>query len=155
MLAVSSSLGIDECHGELLPSEKLDILKGEIDKKEGRVAFVGDGINDAHSIVMADVGIAMGGLGSDVAVANADAVLMNDDPAKILALIKAAKKTKNHAIFNIAFSLTIKILIMAASIIGASTGLFELPLWVTVFGDSGAAMLAVLSSLLLSYSKVD
>ena len=153
--AVSSSLGIDECHGELLPSEKLDILKGEIDKKEGKVAFVGDGINDAPSIVLADVGISMGGLGSDVAVANADVVLMNDDPAKILTLIKVAKKTKNRAIFNIAFSLTIKILIMAASIIGASTGLFELPLWVTVFGDSGVAMLAVLSSLLLSYSKVD
>ncbi len=153
--AVSSTLGLDECHGELLPIQKQEILKGEIDKKEGKVAFVGDGINDAPSIVLADIGIAMGGLGSDVAVRNADVVLMHDDPSRILTLIKVAGKTKKRAIFNIVFSLTVKVGIMVASIIGASTGLFEIPLWVTVFGDSGVAMLAVLSSLLLSYSKVD
>ena len=152
---VSTTLGLDECHGELLPAEKQEILKGEIDKKEGKVAFVGDGINDAPSIVLADIGIAMGGLGSDVAVRNADVVLMHDDPSRILTLIKVADKTKKRAIFNIVFSLTIKVGIMAASIVGTSTGLFEVPLWVTVVGDSGVAMLAVLSSLLLSYSKVD
>ncbi len=153
--AVSMNLGLDECHGELLPAEKQDILKGEIAKNEGKVAFVGDGINDAPSIVLADIGIAMGGLGSDVAVRNADVVLMQDDPSRILTLIKVADKTKKRAIFNIVFSLTVKVGIMVASIIGTSTGLFEIPLWVTVFGDSGVAMLAVLSSLLLSYSKVD
>ena len=152
---VSSALGLDECHGELLPIQKQEILKGEIDKKEGKVAFVGDGINDAPSIVLADIGIAMGGLGSDVAVRNADVVLMHDDPSRILTLIKVADKTKKRAIFNIVFSLVIKVGIMVASIIGASTGLFEIPLWVTVLGDSGVAMLTVLSSLLLSYSKVD
>ncbi len=152
---VASTLGLDECHGELLPEEKQVILKSEIDKNEGKVAFVGDGINDAPSIVLADIGIAMGGLGSDVAVRNADVVLMHDDPSKILTLIKVASKTKKRAIFNIAFSLGVKIGIMVASIIGTSTGLFEVPLWVTVFGDSGVAMLAVLSSLLLAYSKVD
>ncbi len=153
--AVSMNLGLDECHGELLPAEKQDILKGEIAKNEGKVAFVGDGINDAPSIVLADIGIAMGGLGSDVAVRNADVVLMQDDPSRILTLIKVADKTKKRAIFNIVFSLAVKVGIMVASIIGTSTGLFEIPLWVTVFGDSGVAMLAVLSSLLLSYSKVD
>ncbi len=153
--AVSASLGLDECHAELLPEEKQKILQGEIDKKDGKVAFVGDGINDAPSIVLADIGVAMGGLGSDVAVRNADVVLMQDDPSRILTLIKVASKTKKRAIFNIVFSLMVKVGIMVASIIGTSTGLFEVPLWVTVFGDSGVAMLAVLSSLLLSYSKVD
>ena len=152
---VAATLGLDEFHGELLPAEKQEILKGEIDKKEGKVAFVGDGINDAPSIVLADIGIAMGGLGSDVAVRNADVVLMHDDPSRILTLIKVADKTKKRAIFNIVFSLTVKVGIMIASIVGTSTGLFEVPLWVTVVGDSGVAMLAVLSSLLLSYSKVD
>ena len=152
---VSVTLGLDECHGELLPEEKQKLLQEAIDKKEGKVAFVGDGINDAPSIVLADIGIAMGGLGSDVAVRNADVVLMHDDPSRILTLIKVAGKTKKRAIFNIVFSLVVKIGIMVASIIGTSTGLFAVPLWVTVFGDSGVAMLAVLSSLLLSYSKVD
>ena len=152
---VSATLGLDECHGELLPEEKQKLLQEAIDKKEGKVAFVGDGINDAPSIVLADIGIAMGGLGSDVAVRNADVVLMHDDPSRILTLIKVADKTKKRAIFNIVFSLVVKIGIMVASIIGTSTGLFAVPLWVTVLGDSGVAMLAVLSSLLLSYSKVD
>ena len=138
-----------------MPEEKQKLLQEAIDKKEGKVAFVGDGINDAPSIVLADIGIAMGGLGSDVAVRNADVVLMHDDPSRILTLIKVADKTKKRAIFNIVFSLVVKIGIMVASIIGTSTGLFAVPLWVTVLGDSGVAMLAVLSSLLLSYSKVD
>lgn len=152
---VADALGIDEAHGALLPEQKQGLLKDAIDRREGKVAFVGDGINDAPSIVLADIGIAMGGLGSDLAVSNADVVLMQDDPIKIITLINIASKTKKRAIFNIAFSLCVKLIILALSIIGASTGAFALPLWVTVFGDSGVALLAVLSSLLLSYSKVD
>jgi Zn2+/Cd2+-exporting ATPase len=152
---VADALGIDEAHGALLPKQKQEMLKNEIDKGKGKVAFVGDGINDAPSIVLADIGIAMGGLGSDLAVSNADVVLMQDDPIKIITLIKVARKTRNRALFNIAFSLCVKVAIMVLSLIGASTGVFALPLWVTVFGDSGVALLAVLSSLLLSYSKAD
>ncbi len=152
---VANVLGIDEAHGELLPADKQRYIQEKIDGKYGSLAFVGDGINDAPSIVLADVGVAMGGLGSDVAVKNADVVLMQDDPAKLLTLIKVAKKTKHRAIFNIAFSLGVKITIMILSVIAASTGLFDLPMWVTVLGDSGVALLAVLFSLLLGYSKID
>lgn len=153
--SVAKSLGIDEAHGELLPIDKQEFIQGRIDEKKGSVAFVGDGINDAPSIVLADIGIAMGGLGSDVAVKNADVVLMQDDPEKLLTLINVAKKTKHRAIFNISFSLGVKVAIMILSVIAASTGLFTLPMWVTVLGDSGVALLAVLFSLLLGYSKVE
>lgn len=152
---VARELSFDEWRGALLPAQKQELLKEEIAKGQGKVAFVGDGINDAPSIVLSDVGIAMGGLGSDVAVRNADVVLMQDDPSKILTLMRIAGKTKRRAIFNIAFSLGVKIAIMASSLLGAGTGWFEIPLWLTVLGDSGVAMLAVLSSLLLSYSKVE
>ncbi len=152
---VAKTLGIDEAHGELLPIGKQEFIQGKIDENKGSVAFVGDGINDAPSIVLADIGIAMGGLGSDVAVKNADVVLMQDDPEKLLTLINVAKKTKHRAVFNISFSLGVKIAIMALSVIAASTGIFTLPMWVTVLGDSGVALLAVLFSLMLGYSKVE
>lgn len=152
---IAKQLGIDAAYGELTPAQKQEFIKGKIDEKRGSVAFVGDGINDAPSIVLSDVGVAMGGLGSDVAVKNADVVLMQDDPEKLLALIRVAKKTKHRATFNIAFSLGVKIAIMALSVVAVSTGLFTLPMWVTVIGDSGVALLAVLFSLLLGYSKID
>ncbi len=152
---IAKTLSLDEAHGELTPAQKQEFIQGKIDEKQGCVAFVGDGINDAPSIVLADVGVAMGGLGSDVAVKNADVVLMQDDPSKLLVLIRVARKTKHRAIFNIAFSLGVKIAIMALSVIAVSTGLFTLPMWVTVIGDSGVALLAVLFSLLLGYSKID
>lgn len=153
--AVASNLGIDECHGELLPEQKQLYIHSRIDENSGAVAFVGDGINDAPSIVLADIGIAMGGLGSDVAVKNADVVLMQDDPAKIITLMNVAQKTKRRATFCIGFSLLVKIGIMVASVVAASTGAFVVPMWVTVLGDSGVALLSVLFALLLGYSKVD
>ncbi len=153
--AVAANLGIDECHGELLPEQKQLYIHSRIDENSGTVAFVGDGINDAPSIVLADIGIAMGGLGSDVAVKNADVVLMQDDPAKIITLMNVAKKTKRRAVFCIGFSLLVKIGIMVASVIAAFTGAFLVPMWVTVLGDSGVALLSVLFALLLGYSKVD
>ena len=152
--AVAKNLGIDEWHGELLPEQKQSYIRSRIDENSGAVAFVGDGINDAPSIVLADIGVAMGGLGSDVAVKNADVVLMQDDPVKLLTLIKVARKTKMRAMFCIGFSLFVKIGIMIASVIAASTGAFVVPLWVTVL-DSGVALLSVLFALLLGYSKVD
>ena len=153
--AVAKNLGIDEWHGELLPEQKQSYIHSRIDENSGAVAFVGDGINDAPSIVLADIGVAMGGLGSDVAVKNADVVLMQDDPVKLLTLIKVARKTKMRAMFCIGFSLFVKIGIMIASVIAASTGAFVVPMWVTVLGDSGVALLSVLFALLLGYSKVD
>ena len=153
--AVAKNLGIDEWHGERLPEQKQSYIHSRIDENSGAVAFVGDGINDAPSIVLADIGVAMGGLGSDVAVKNADVVLMQDDPVKLLTLIKVARKTKMRAMFCIGFSLFVKIGIMIASVIAASTGAFVVPMWVTVLGDSGVALLSVLFALLLGYSKVD
>lgn len=152
--AIAKQIKLDEWHGELLPAEKTELVQSIIDRKAGALAYVGDGINDAPSIVLSDIGVAMGGLGSDVAVANADVVIMNDDPYKVVTFLKIAKVTRNRAIFNIAFSLAVKAGIMIAAVIAAAMGTWELPLWVSILGDTGVALLAVLSSLLLQFKKI-
>ena len=96
----------------------------------------------------------MGGLGSDAAVANADCVILNDDPKQVVVLLKVARKTKNRAMFNIAVSLIVKAAVMVLSVIASATGAFVLPLWVGVLSDSGLALLMILSSLLLGFEKV-
>lgn len=154
-VAIGEQLGFQQIHGELKPEEKVASLDSLIKASTGRVGYVGDGINDAASIALSDVGIAMGGLGSDAAVANADCVILNDDPKKILTLLKVAKKTKNRAGFNIAVSLVVKIAVMIVSIIASATALFTLPLWVAVLADSGLALLMILSSLLLGLEKAN
>ena len=151
---MASSLGLKVVKGGLTPEQKTEALKELIAKKEGTVAFVGDGINDAPSIALSDVGIAMGGLGSDAAVANADCVILNDDPKKIITLLRVAKKTKNRATFNILASLGVKGIVMALSIAASATGAFSMPIVVSVFADSGLALLMILSSLLLGFDKV-
>ena len=153
-VAIGEQLGFQQIHGELKPEEKVASLDSLIKASTGRVGYVGDGINDAASIALSDVGIAMGGLGSDAAVANADCVILNDDPKKILTLLKVAKKTKNRAGFNIAVSLAVKIAVMIVSIIASATALFTLPLWVAVLADSGLALLMILSSLLLGLERI-
>lgn len=150
---VGRLLGLDEVYGELLPEQKQGYVAQIRDRGEGTLAYMGDGINDAAAIVLADIGVAMGGLGSDLAVANADAVIMNDDPYKIVTFVKIAKATRHRAIFNIAFALAIKIAIMAAAIAASAMGSWELPLWVSILGDTGVALLAVLNSLLLQFKK--
>ena len=143
-------LGLDQWHGGLLPQDKLSRL----DPMKGKgLAFVGDGINDAPSLALADVGIAMGGLGSDVAINNADIVILNDDLTKIPIALDIAKKTKRRAIFNIAFSLIIKGAVMVLSIVAAVMATWSLPLAVAIFADTGLAMLMILSSLLLAFAK--
>ena len=148
------SLGLKEVKGGLTPEQKTEALKELIAKKKGAVAFVGDGINDAPSIALSDVGIAMGGLGSDAAVANADCVILNDDPKKIITLLRVARKTNNRALFNILASLGVKGVVMALSIAASATGAFSMPIAVSVFADSGLALLMTLSSLLLGFEKV-
>lgn len=153
-LEIGKELGVDVVKYELRPEEKVSFLHSLIDEDDGSVAYVGDGINDAPSIVLADVGIAMGGLGSDVAVENADCVIMNDDPSKVVSLIKVAHKTRNRAAFNIAVSLIVKFAVMILAVIASIMGTWSLPLFVAVLADSGLAMLMILSSLLLGFSKI-
>lgn len=159
VIAAGNELGISECHGGLKPEEKSAHLEELIAKKDGAVAFVGDGINDAPSIVLSDVGVAMGGFGSDLVVQNAAVVLMGDDPEKIVTLKKIAKKSESKAKINILVSLIIKLGIMLLTIIfqivSIATGnLIEMPLWVAVFADSGLALALTLHSLSLLHSKL-
>lgn len=138
---ISKELGIDKVYGELLPTDKARILE-EIKKedREVRIAYVGDGINDAPVIAMADVGISMG-KGSDIAIETSDIVLMTDEASKIVDAIKIAKKTKRIVIQNIVFALAIKVLFLFLSAIGIST------MWEAVFADVGVTLIAVINSL--------
>ncbi len=147
---VGKELGIDEIHAELLPGEKLDILEELIEKSSKKVVFVGDGINDAPVLSRADAGIAMGMLGSDVAVESADIVLMTDEISKIPDAIKMSKFTSNIIWQNILIALGTKLIIMTLSIF------MEVSMWVAVFGDVGVAFIAILNSgrAIYSYKKV-
>lgn len=149
------ALGLSEYHGDLLPEEKLAYISAKSNTNEGMFVFVGDGINDAPSLARADVGIAMGGLGSDAAVASADCVIMNDDPCKVATVMHVARKTKRRAIFNIVCSLSVKLVVMILAVIASSMGTWSLPLFVSVFADTGLAMLMILSSLLLGMSRLN
>ena len=139
---IAEKLGIDKVFTELLPNEKVEKLE-EIYKTEsekGKVAFVGDGINDAPVLARADLGIAMGGAGSDAAIEAADVVIMNDEPSKIVTAIKIAKKTKEIVWQNITIAFAIKIVVMALGLFGDAT------MWEAVFADVGVALLAVLNA---------
>lgn len=142
-MEVSSKLRLDEVYSELLPNEKVIKLEDFYNEKsaKGKLIFVGDGINDAPVLARADVGIAMGGLGSDAAIEAADIVIMNDEPSKIVSAIKIAKKTKKIVIENIAFALGIKMVILLLGAFGMAT------MWEAVFGDVGVALIAVLNSM--------
>lgn len=140
----ASQLGITEVFSELLPQDKvskIEILLDELKDSNGKVAFAGDGINDAPVLARADVGIAMGALGSDAAIESADVVIMTDEPSKVADSIKISKKTMSIVRQNIVFSIGIKVLIMLASGIGIGS------MWLAVFGDVGVSFLAVLNSM--------
>ena len=139
---IAEKLGIDKVFTELLPNEKVEKLE-EIYKtksKKGKIAFVGDGINDAPVLARADLGIAMGGAGSDAAIEAADIVIMNDEPSKIVTAIKIAKKTKEIVWQNITIAFAVKIIVMILGLFGDAT------MWEAVFADVGVALLAVLNA---------
>ena len=139
---IAEKLGIDKVFTELLPNEKVEKLE-EIYKTKSekeKVAFVGDGINDAPVLARADLGIAMGGAGSDAAIEAADVVIMNDEPSKIVTAIKIAKKTKEIVWQNITIAFAVKIIVMILGLFGDAT------MWEAVFADVGVALLAVLNA---------
>ena len=136
---IAGKIGITSLHSELLPEDKVRIIEEIIwrSSKGKKVAFVGDGINDAPVIMRADVGIAMGGLGSDAAVEAADIVLMEDHPSKIAEAIKIARKTRTIVWQNILFALAVKGFFIALGIVGIAS------MWEAVFGDMGVALIAI------------
>ncbi|WP_346940553.1 heavy metal translocating P-type ATPase [uncultured Clostridium sp.] len=140
---VAKQLGLDEVYSELLPDqkvEKVEVLDKEKSSK-GKLIFVGDGINDAPVLARADIGIAMGGVGSDAAIEAADVVIMTDEPSKIASAIKIAKKTRTIVMQNIVFALGIKAIILVLVALGLGT------MWEAVFGDVGVTLIAVLNSM--------
>ena len=142
-LRVANELGLDEYHSSLLPEDKVERLRDIMcERKNGEtVAFAGDGINDAPVLANADIGIAMGALGSDAAMEAADVVLMDDKPSKIALAINIAKRTLSLARGNIIFTLAVKAAILVLAIFGFA------PMWLAVFGDVGVTVLAVLNSM--------
>ena len=151
---VSNALGCDYYKAELLPSMKQDAVREFQKEVGGAVGFCGDGINDAPTLAYADVGFAMGKGGADVALDNADVVLTDDDPHKIVSFLRIAKSTRNVAMVDIVGSLLVKAAIAALSLASAISGAFTLPLWVAVLADSGLASVMVLNSLALYFRKV-
>ncbi len=137
--SVAGALGIDEYHAQLLPADKVSQVEKLL--KEGTLAFVGDGINDAPVLTRADVGIAMGALGSDAAIEAADVVLMDDQPSKIAAAIRIARRTIRIAKENIGFAIGIKVLVLVLAALGIAT------MWMAVFADVGVTVLAVLNAM--------
>ena len=143
--AIADKVGIANFKAELLPNEKFEALKKT--KKESKcTAYIGDGINDAPSIKSADLGFAVGGVGSDIAVENADIVLLSDDLNSIAKSLRIAKKTKRVAIFNIVFALLLKFLLLGVSFLTNQ-------LWVAVLGDVGLSLLLVVSTMLSIKNK--
>ncbi len=141
--AVGRALGMDEIFADLLPDGKMEKVEDLLREKDGKAAliFVGDGINDAPVLARADVGVAMGALGSDAAIEAADVVLMDDDPGKLPAAVRAARRTCAIVRQNVAFSLAVKVLVMA---LGAA---HTVPLWAAVFADVGVCFLAILNAM--------
>ena len=141
--AVAAELGINTCYAQLLPHEKVQILE-KLDKEKrpgSKLVFVGDGINDAPVLARADIGIAMGGLGSDAAIEAADVVLMTDEPGKLAEAIKIAGETRRIVIQNIVFALGIKGIFLVLGALGM------VGMWLAVFADVGVALLAVLNAM--------
>ena len=139
--AVAGELGVDEYHAQLLPADKVDLLERILKTASGKVAFVGDGINDAPVLTRADIGIAMGALGSDAAIEAADIVLMDDKPSKIAAAIRISRKTVAIVKQNIVFALGVKGLVLLLGAMGYAT------MWMAVFADVGVAFIAILNAM--------
>lgn len=141
--AIADEIGIDEYYGELLPSEKVDKLEKINSEKteKGLLAFVGDGINDAPVLARADIGIAMGAMGSDAAIEAADVVLMTDEPSKLIDAMNVARRTKHIVVQNIAIVIAIKIIFLTLGAFGIAG------MWEAVFGDVGVMIIAVINAM--------
>ena len=141
--SVAAQVGIDEFHAELLPADKVEYVRRMIDHEaQGKsLAFVGDGINDAPVLKLADVGIAMGGLGSDAAIEAADVVLMDDKPTKVATAIRIARRTIRIAHQNVWFAIGVKVAVLALATVGLGT------MWMAVFADVGVTVLAVFNAM--------
>ena len=141
--SVAKELGIDKVYTELLPNDKVKKVENILKEtsENGKLAFVGDGINDAPVLAISDIGIAMGGLGSDAAIEAADIVLMTDEPSKIVSAINLSKRTMKIVKENIIFAIFIKILVLILSAVGLST------MWWAVFADVGVSIIAILNAL--------
>lgn len=142
----AKKLGLDEWHAELLPDGKVKAVEEIIEKnirkkKKNKTIFIGDGINDAPVLMRADAGVAMGGIGSDAAIEAADAVIMTDEPSKLIEAVRISKKTKAVAVQNIAFSLAVKAAVLVLSALGLAT------MWSAVFADVGVCLIAVANAL--------
>ena len=140
---VAKKLGIDEFHAELLPTDKVAHMEQLLREKQAdtALAFVGDGINDAPVLARADIGIAMGGLGSDAAIEAADIVLMDDKPAKIATAINIARRTNMIARQNVTFAIGVKVAVLLLATVGLAT------MWMAAFADVGVTVLAVLNAM--------
>lgn len=141
--SVAGELGITEVYSELLPGDKVDQVERLINEKseKGKLIFVGDGINDAPVLARADIGVAMGGLGSDAAIEAADVVIMTDEPSKIVKAIQISKKTLIIVKQNIVFAIGVKILVLLLAAVGVAT------MWAAVFADVGVAVIAILNAM--------
>jgi len=146
---IGAQLGIDEVYSELLPADKVEKIESLEAKKspKGKIVFVGDGINDAPVLARADIGMAMGGLGSDAAIEAADIVIMTDEPSKIVTAIKVAKRTRNIVMQNIVFALGVKAIFLALGAAGVAT------MWEAVFADMGVAIIAILNAMRVMNTK--
>lgn len=149
---VAKELELHEVYTDLLPTDKVEKVKQLISEKNGhnknsKLFFVGDGINDSPVLALSDIGIAMGGLGSDSAIEAADIVIMTDEPSKINTAIKISKKTLRIAKENIYFAIIIKILVLLLSALGVAT------MWMAVFADVGVSIIAILNSMRVLYGK--
>ena len=141
--AVAAQLGLDEYHAQLLPADKVERVEALLSGEEGhhKLAFVGDGINDAPVLTRADVGIAMGAMGSDAAIEAADVVLMDDKPSNIARAMRLARKTMGIVWQNIVFALAVKLVILVLAALGVAN------MWLAVFGDVGVAIIAILNAM--------
>ena len=141
--SVAKKLGIDEYHAELLPQEKVKLVEKYMSEKsaDGKLVFVGDGINDAPVLAYADIGISMGGLGSDAAIEASDVVIMTDQPSLISEAIQISRQTMRIVKENIVFAITVKIVVLLLSAFGLAT------MWAAVFADVGVSVIAILNAL--------
>ena len=144
--AVAKELNIDEALGGLLPENKVQKVE-DLLKQKYKVAFVGDGVNDAPVIALADAGIAMGGLGSDATIETADIVIQNDQPTKIFTAINIGRKTKQIVWQNITLAFAVKLIVLVLGAGGLAT------MWEAVFADVGVALLAILNAVRIQRMK--